>query len=48
MTEQPYRLIIVGDVSTVRAILKRLSNSYRGSTIKDYLILRGKHREVLV
>ena len=46
--EKPYRLIVSGDVKTVRSILERLSERFKGVTIKDYLILRMKHQEVLV
>ena len=46
--EKPYRLIVAGDIQTVRAILKRLSERYKHTTIKDFLVLQGKHQEVLV
>jgi len=48
MNENTYRLVIPGDNSTVRTIIKRLCGRFKGATIKNYLILQGKHQEVLV
>jgi len=48
MNENTYRLVISGDNSTVRAIIKRLCEQFKGATIKNYLIMQGKHQEVLV